>query len=475
MILDSRDEKVNLNRSVQIAIVGAGPAGLTLANELADLGPVLVIESGGFEVDADLQALQIGECVGIDYPLTETRTRQFGGSSALWAGYCAVFDSHDFTHREWVPGSGWPFGVEAIKPYYEKTAKLLNIDDLNFDPRDIARRAEIQLPFDNEIVIPTVWRFGTPTVRISEHHRDHFDTSKNVITLTHANVVDIRLDAEHSMASTLKIRTLSGREGHISADIFVLACGGIETARILLNSDTQVCHGLGNANDWVGRNFMEHPHLSISALTVERVGLFKNWLERGYFDEEKQFLLCVGLSERIQKEAQILNARAHIYRTPSMSDDETPKVGMFLEQAPNPNSRLTLSDRTDSLGMRRVRLDWRLTELDWKSYEKTANYLSREFERINVGKVRDTIHLIDRDDSLLLHSNHHLGTTRMSRNKADGVVDSNSRMHDYSNIYIAGGSVFPSASWANPTFTLIALTLRLADHIRTKLEQVRGG
>jgi len=94
----------------------------------------------------------------------------------------------------------------------------------------------------------------------------------------------------------LVTRTLDGREGRISADIFILACGGIETPRILLNSDTQVTHGLGNANDMVGRNFMEHPHLPITPLVLQKTGMFRNWVERGCYDDSQPFLLCVGLS-----------------------------------------------------------------------------------------------------------------------------------------------------------------------------------
>src|ERR1022692_3466702 len=229
MILDTRDENVTLNRAARIVIVGAGPAGMTLARELGVLSDVLVIESGGFESDADQMALLAGECVGMDYPLTETRARQFGGSSALWAGYCAVFDPHDFSTRSWAPGSGWPFGVESLLPYYAKTAEALNLGEPDFDARKIAELAGVAFPLDNESVVPTVWRFGAPTKRFGESLRDEFETSSNITTLIYANVVDVRLDAEHSAVTELVIRTLSGREGRVSADVFVFACGGIET------------------------------------------------------------------------------------------------------------------------------------------------------------------------------------------------------------------------------------------------------
>jgi choline dehydrogenase-like flavoprotein len=469
VIFDAAVENVPLNWRGQVAIVGAGPAGMTLARELAVAAEVIVIEGGAFDDDPRQQALLEGECVGLDYPLTTTRARRFGGSSSLWAGYCAIFDPHDFSHRDWVPGSGWPFGIESIQPYFAKAAEILNLDEADFDARDIAKRAGMVLPFDNESVTPTVWRFGTSTTRFGEFLRKEFENSANVTTLIHANAVDIRLDTEHSMVKELTIRTLDGREGRVSADVFVLASGGIETPRLLLNADSQLCHGLGNSNDMVGRYFMEHPHRTITPLVLRDLDLLESWTHRCTYDGSREFIPCVGLPAQVQAEEKILNARAHIYRTPEMRLDETPKVGLFMEQAPNPGSRVCLSESIDSLGMRRIRLDWQLSQLDWRTYERTASLLAQEFERIGAGRMRARIEPSSRGREAVLHSNHHLGTTRMSAKREDGVVDANCRMHDLANLYIIGGSIFPTVSWANPTFTLMALTFRLADHLCRRL------
>jgi choline dehydrogenase-like flavoprotein len=455
--------------ATQVAIVGSGPVGLTLARELARVAQVLVIESGGFENDADQQALLVGECAGLYYPLTETRALQFGGSSSLWAGYCALFDPPDFTSRDWVPGSGWPFGIESIEPYYAKVAEILNLGAADFDACDIAKRSGIAFPFDNKSFVPTVWRFGTPTKRFGADLREEFESSCDVTTLIHAHVIDIKLDAEHGTITELQIRTLSGREGRVTADMFILACGGIETPRLLLNADTQVCSGLGNKNGMVGRYFMEHPHKAITSLVVEDLNLLEPWTRRGIYDGDREFTPCVGLSKEIQEEAKILNARAHVYRTPDMRIDDIPKVGLFMEQAPNPSSRVLLSDSVDPLGMRRVRLDWQLTELDLRTYQRTASVLAREFERVGAARRRNPIEGTIQDRETVLHSNHHLGTTRMSVKKEDGVVNPDCRAHEYSNLYIIGGNIFPTVSWANPTFTLMALTLRLADHLCAKI------
>lgn len=469
MIFDARCEDVLLNLTAKVVIVGAGPAGMALARELAAVTDVLVIESGGFENDVDQQALLEGECTGIKYPLTETRARQFGGSSALWAGYLAVFDEQDFKPRDWVPGAGWPFAIESIYPYYQKASEILNLCDLDFDAASIARRSGIELLFDNDIIASTVWKFGRPIQRFGESFRAEFTLSSRISTLIHANVIDIRIDPSHSTVTELAIRTLNGRQGRVSADVFVLACGGIETPRILLNADSQIAVGVGNSSGMVGRCFMEHPHRTITPLVLRDVGAFESWTRRNAYDGDREFMSCVGLTAQAQEEAGILNARAHIYRTPEMGVDETPRVGLFMEQAPNPMSRVLLSNSTDALGMRRVRLDWQLTDLDWKTFETTATALMREFEHLGVANQCPSIDPSARQLEAVMHSNHHLGTTRMSSRREDGVVDAECRMHDLSNLYAIGGGVFPTVSWANPTFTLMALTFRLADHLRSKV------
>jgi choline dehydrogenase-like flavoprotein len=119
--------------------------------------------------------------------------------------------------------------------------------------------------------------------------------------------------------------------------------------------------------------------------------------------------------------------------------------------------------------MRRVCLDWQLTDLDWRTFQRTAGILAIEFERLGIARMAFPIDSSARSSEPVLHSNHHLGTTRMASSKDDGVVNEHCQTHDLNNLYIIGGGVFPTVSWANPTFTLIALTFRLVDHLFERL------
>jgi choline dehydrogenase-like flavoprotein len=139
------------------------------------------------------------------------------------------------------------------------------------------------------------------------------------------------------------------------------------------------------------------------------------------------------------------------------------------QQAPNPNSRVTLSTEKDPLGMPRVRFDWQLTRLDKHSIRTFYKVLGQEIGRSGVGRVQIRDWLLNDDHtwpSFLSGGWHHMGTTRMHADPKQGVVDANCRMHGIGNLYVAGAAVYPTAGSANPTLTLVALSLRLSDHLR---------
>jgi choline dehydrogenase-like flavoprotein len=465
MILDARDRTVTLSRRAEVLIVGAGPAGTALAERLASKMEVVLIEGGRLEGSPALDRLNTGGTLGRSYPLVTTRTRRVGGSLALWAGWIAAFDEHDFWPHPAPSFGHWPFERSALEAYFAAAAHRLNLKDLCFDASELAGRSGVPLPFDTAIVRTNAWRFGTPTLRFEESDRARLDSFQNLTLLTDLHAVDLILSRDHDRIDRVTVRTLDGREGTILPGIAVLACGGLETPRLLLNSNRQIAGGIANSSGLVGRCFMEHPHMTFDALELDRPDLFSGALSPQRDDLGREFMLNFGLTPEFQRASRILNGRVHVFRTPDMAVDERPKVGVFLEQVPNPASRLTLVGECDRLGVKKLMLDWQLCELDWSTCRTIEEASIEAFEQAGAGRrVRRMAVASESRD--VLHSNHHLGTTRMASNPDDGVVDANCRAHDVDNLYIVGGSVFPTGSWANPTFTVMAMTYRLADHLR---------
>src|SRR6185312_5655578 len=148
--------------------------------------------------------------------------------------------------------------------------------------------------------------------------------------------------------------------------------------------------------------------------------------------------------------------------------------GVF-EQAPNPDSRITLSDDFDALGQRRAKLDWRFTELDWRTFRSLAGYFDVQLRHLGLGHLITAEWLLSSRPELNSQVRgvaHHLGTTRMSNDPRSGVVDRNCRVHGIDNLFISSGSVMPTGGFAGPTFTIVALGMRLADHLKGRLARM---
>jgi len=150
--------------------------------------------------------------------------------------------------------------------------------------------------------------------------------------------------------------------------------------------------------------------------------------------------------------------------------DRVLAISATIEQIPNPESRVTLTDDVDALGMRRVKLDWRLTDFDMQTIKKGWKLVGNEFARLGAAKTWLRVPEKNDDWPDYLHwGYHHMGTTRMSDDAKSGVVDRDCKVHGIENLYIAGSSVFPTAGSSTPTTTLLALALRLADHVKQEI------
>ena len=502
-----------------LCIVGAGAAGISMALEwIGSSHKVILLEGGGFDPEPAMQDLYRGENVGQPYyPLQAARLHYFGGTTGHWAGFCSTYDPLDFEQRPWVPHSGWPIARKDLDPFYARAQRLAELGPYEYDARYWEQQdpALVPLPLDPNVVWTKIWQFSPPT-RFGTKYRDAIVKAPNVHLFTHANVCEVIANESLAAVDGLRARTLDGKEYRVRARSYVLACCTLQNARLLLASNRQATAGLGNGNDLVGRYFMEHFEMPGGELVVSKAQASRMKIYALNFGTTKA-RGEISLTSNTQREHEILNGTVSL--TPGIPGEHgkstfqvlTPEVldAMFSwekngrhgpppipfpkgpppdsanadtpaffhmstrqEQAPNPDSRVTLSAEKDAMGMPRVKLDWRLGALDKRSIRTFYELLGRELGRTSTGRVQIQEWLLDGDESwpsFVSGGWHHMGTTRMHADPKQGVVDANCRVHGLGNLYIAGAAVFPTAGSANPTLTLISMSLRLSDHLKTAL------
>jgi choline dehydrogenase-like flavoprotein len=463
MLLDARISEVDLDREAEFAIIGGGVAGITLARRLGQRHEVVLVESGGEELDAATQALYDGEAIGLNYSLTGSRLRYLGGSSNHWGGWCSPLDPEDFEARDWVEHSGWPIDYADYAAWLGPAADLLDLGGSSFDVAEFAASDDGAQRLSEGDFRQRLYRFSQPVTRFGSKYRSELERSDTIRVLLNANVTDLVPDPERPHLAGLQLRTLNGRSGIVRARHYVLACGGIENARILLAANRHHNDRIGNRHGRVGRFFMEHPHIGLA----EFVSNDLHWCDAQRAlrrDGEHWVGLAVTLNAKSLAARRCLNFSGHLFGR-ECDPEATMMLWAMTAQAPNPDSRVLLGDTADALGLPRAHLDWRLSDLDWQSIHTAAGLLGRHFGRLGLGRVRFPVGLRDRDPSAIGYGSHHMGTTRMSADPAQGVVDANCRVHDVDNLHIAGSSVFSTSGCVNPTLSLTALALRLGDHL----------
>jgi choline dehydrogenase-like flavoprotein len=407
-----------------------------------------------------------------------------------------------------VPYSGWPFTIQELLPYYPPACELVQVAPGRFDDTGYWEAAGGQeLPaFATGRMRPQYVQFSPPT-RFGERYRAELEQSGTIRVLLNANVVNIGSAGEGRTVTRLDIRTLNDLSHSVQARCYVLATGGLENARLLLLSNAVVPAGLGNRYDLVGRFFMEHPHLSgFGEIVVADLGrLPRIYYERisaegrsaqiafnptATFLRDQRLLnatFMVGVAGEVRADAEngadgdktaartdmLLAARPFLTAGEGPVKPQDPDylgrwlgIGCACEQVPNPASRVSLSGERDVLGLPKMRLDWRLTGQDRRSLLVHMRSLALEFGARGMGRMALNIENDGRWPEQVSGGSHHMGTTRMSDDPRQGVVDRNGRVHGMDNLYVAGSSVFPTSGASNPTLTLLALTLRLADHLK---------
>ena len=514
MIEDMRDRKDGSTIDADLVIIGGGMAGITLAREWAGQKKrVLILESGGSKRDDATQDLYEGsgtlaakdnpEVKSDDY-LGGSRARFYGGSGNWWGGKCVPLDAVDFEARPWIKGSGWPMTRADLQPFYDRACDVLAIPHFDKDYSQLQHQGRPPLDINGSRHMTSLPRTHTGVSGRNKETYDEFrfgfTKEKNISVYLHANVVDFELTADGARVEALAVATLpnkqndKGKRFRVRAGHYVLACGGIENARLLLAANAKNGGHFGRSSGAIGRYFQGHTVVGLErteehsgtrvefttppeslSLYVDRSPKNGPHAVLGTTSEGQRhyqsagFTVTMGLDPSPGGEAEgaIRTTALRLDRGDGTAAGGGASCGCYFmtENLPNPDSRVTLDGKVDALGMPRAKLRWEYGATDLDQFERSIDAVARELGSAGLARVSAPL---ERNSitTNMSPSRHHMGTTRMHPDPAEGVVDANLKLHDTSNLYIAGSSVFPTSGIANPTLTILALTLRLSDHLK---------
>jgi choline dehydrogenase-like flavoprotein len=545
-----------------VIIIGAGPAGIVLALEVARGGAsVWLIESGLATYSERIQKL--ADAAELDEelhaPMSIATRRQIGGTSSIWGGRCVPYDAIDLDPRSFIGDASWPLSYDDLLPYYERTCEWMACGRPVFDAADVPLPSSI-VPglVDGHVRSSSLERWSLPT-DFGREYRRHLESSNNIRLVTGLTCIEIACAPGASRIDHVVCRTLEGEEINLQGKQFVIAAGGLESTRLLLVSKGPDGSTMGNHSDQLGRWYMGHLEgviANVHFTTPPRSTLFdyERDIDGVYVRRRLSF------SRDYQHEQQLPNIVAWLanpeladpkhrsgilsfvylaLKSPlgkffapdaqrrSLTGEKVPgspygetkpgpipqhlmnivrqpigtvrfmlgfglkrflphrrSPGFFVynadnvyplqyhgEHRPDRDSRVTLSDERDELGMAKLRIDLRFSDDDFNGVVAAHRCWDEYLRDANCGKIE---YLHD-DLAAAVRSRagggfHQIGTTRMATNAADGVVDADLAVHGIENLYVASSSTFVTSGQANSTFLIVVLAVRLADRLRTLLE-----
>jgi choline dehydrogenase-like flavoprotein len=254
--------------AADVAIVGAGPAGIALALELADAGhQVLLIESGGNSYSREAQHLS--NTAGEDRshaPMSRAVRRQIGGASNLWSGRCVPFDPVDFEARKIVGDARWPVGYRELESYFPAACRWFKCGQPIFDAAqipDLAANSLIPGWPGGEVCATSLERYSLPT-NFGRVYQARLKSSPLLTLISELTCTEIVSHPDGRSVEHLAARTLSGNQIRVRARRYVIAAGGVESTRLLFASNRHQPAGIGNHSGHLGHWYMGHVGMTIA-------------------------------------------------------------------------------------------------------------------------------------------------------------------------------------------------------------------
>ena len=458
-----------LGNNFNVIIIGSGPAGISSALKFEEKKiKILMLEAGSDSFSQKSQEYYVSKIFGDEVTdLSSSRLRQFGGTGGIWGGWSKPMETYNL--------SRWGIDYNQINKHKNQTCSILNINN-------IFRNSSIDKYF-NQI------EFQYSPVKFNKKYKNYIAKSKYINLLMNAQAT--KFSGENDLTKHIEF-VFKGDKFKVSSKFFILAAGGIENSRILLYSKSQNRILKNNSN--IGLNWMTHPWF-IGGYGILKKKELSKFLGKKYIDKEGP--LHISSSENLIKDKNILSGSIYmdaiedkkiikeiiknvlcvapnfgkkVARNIFNKDLKCGNIFMHLEDPANNYNKITLDDKiTDSNGIP-------ITNLYYKKSRETlmaAKTILIEFAEIcrnlDIGRIaiKESIDLLESYDSLGIY--HHIGGTKIGKSINNSVVDKNLKIHGNKNLYVSGSSVFPTAGFSNPTFTIIQLSLRLAEHISDKL------
>jgi choline dehydrogenase-like flavoprotein len=510
MHIDLDQAEAGRSFRARFCVIGAGIAGLLLATRLAQKGAdVLLLEAGGLEPEDRSQELYGAEMGDARHAgTTDGRFRTFGGSSTRWGGQLLPYTADIFRPPESAPSASWPIAGSEVSPYYAELQLMMSVSALPFDAgllgalkrpgvgfsADIGLRFSKWMPFAKRNLAHTLGKAALADPRIT--------------VVTHANAAELLAD-DAGRVNAVRVLDYAGREFRCEAQEFIVATGTIESSRLLLSSPT-----IPDPYAQMGKYF--HDHISWAAAEfegperarmLERLGPFfldgtlhTCKLEASPALRAREKLLAVMAHVTIEEPedsgaAAIRNlltsvqrgalreavgknllpmlrgardvARLLLYsrfrQRRAVSARARVRLNIDLEQPASSANCIRLSKRIDALGMRKAVVDWRIGQLERDTALRFAAIIRAELTGLGIAPANWS------DEPVFVDTFHAMGGLRMGEDPRSSVVDSSLRVHAMSNLYVASCAVYPAGGSSNPTFTLMALSLRLADALTKEL------